>query len=355
MSDIKISVIMPVYKVEQYVAKAIESIQKQTMTEWELFMVDDGSPDKSGEICDAYAKKDSRIKVIHKENGGAPSARNVAIEQARGKYMYFMDSDDWAEPDMLEYMYGLAEKHQAQYVVCGYYIDTYYDVAQGKYLSEEIKVDDAVYENKESFRAQAYRYFDRNLLYTPWNKLFLSSYIMEKGLRFPNTLWDDFPFNLSVIRDVERVVVSSRCFYHFIRARVESETASYTPKMYGKREEEHGWMLDLYRYWQMEEHPESREMIQRRYIERLIGCVENITNPKCQLSGLEKKKQLGEMLKNPRVKTALQYANPRSGYMKLMLLPVRLHCVPLLYLEGKVISAVKVKHGRLFAKLKAGR
>ena len=104
---VKISVIMPVYKVEKFVGKTIESILSQTLTEFELFAIDDGSPDNSGKICDDYAKKDSRIKVIHKENGGAPEARNVAIEQAIGKYMYFIDSDDWIEKDMLQIMYEL--------------------------------------------------------------------------------------------------------------------------------------------------------------------------------------------------------------------------------------------------------
>ncbi|WP_317425995.1 glycosyltransferase family 2 protein, partial [Sellimonas intestinalis] len=89
-NKIKVSVIMPVYKVEEYVGKAIESIQAQTLKDWEFLIVDDGTPDKSGEICDAYAAKDERIHVIHKENGGAPSARNTAIEIAKGEYMYFM-------------------------------------------------------------------------------------------------------------------------------------------------------------------------------------------------------------------------------------------------------------------------
>ena len=80
MSDIKISIIMPVYKVEEYVGKAIESILAQTFTEFEFLIVDDGTPDRSGEICDRYAKKDHRIRVIHKENGGTPSARNTAID-----------------------------------------------------------------------------------------------------------------------------------------------------------------------------------------------------------------------------------------------------------------------------------
>ena len=124
-SNIKVSIIMPVYKVEEYVGKAIESIQAQTLKEWEFLIVDDGTPDKSGEICDAYAEKDDRIHVIHKENGGAPSARNMAIEMAKGEYFYFLDSDDWAEPTMLEDMYNLAKRDNAQLVVAGFYIDTY--------------------------------------------------------------------------------------------------------------------------------------------------------------------------------------------------------------------------------------
>ena len=91
----KISVIMPVYNVQEFVGKAIESVLGQTLKEFEFLIVDDGSTDKSGEICDKYAAKDKRIRVIHKENGGAPTARNVAIEIAKGEYLYFIDSDDW--------------------------------------------------------------------------------------------------------------------------------------------------------------------------------------------------------------------------------------------------------------------
>lgn len=232
-SNIKVSIIMPVYKVEEYVGKAIESIQAQTMTDWEFLIVDDGTPDRSGEICDQYAAKDDRIKVIHKENGGAPSARNMAIEMAKGEYFYFLDSDDWAEPTMLEDMYNLAKRDNAQLVVAGFYIDTF--IGNGQFMTDNYVVEDAVYPDKESFRKNAYKLFDRNLLYTPWNKLFEAKYVMENELRFPTTFWDDFPFNVSVVRNVERVTVTSKQYYHFLRARTESETAAYRPGMYEKR------------------------------------------------------------------------------------------------------------------------
>lgn len=350
--NIKISIIMPVYKVEEYVGKAIESIQAQTLKEWEFLIVDDGTPDKSGEICDAYAAKDERIHVIHKENGGAPSARNVAIDIAKGEYMYFMDSDDWAEPTMLEDMYNLAKRDNAQLVVAGFYIDTYY--TDTEYRQDDFVVADAVYPNKEAFRKNAYKLFDKNLLYTPWNKLFDSRYIMENDLRFPTTFWDDFPFNVSVVRNIERVTVTSKQYYHFIRKRAESETAAYRPNMYEKREDEHGWMINLYKEWNVH-NAESREMIARRYVERLIGCVENITNPKCTLSYREKRKQVKDMLSKQHVAQCLKLAKPRSSYMKILLVPLKMKSVTLTLLECQAISFVKTRNTKLFSKLKAGR
>ncbi|MBR6532841.1 MAG: glycosyltransferase, partial [Clostridia bacterium] len=273
--NVKISVIMPVYKVEAYVGKAIESIQAQTLCEWELFAVDDGSPDNSGAICEEYAKNDSRIKVIHQENAGAPAARNVAIDLAVGEYMYFMDSDDWAEPTMLEDMYNIAQQNDRQLVVAGYYIDTYY-TDEEKFTQEQV-VPSVIYKTQKEFRENAHKLFDKNLLYTPWNKLFSSEYIKNNKLYFPNTFWDDFPFNLSVVRDIERVGVTDNKYYHFIRKRAESETARYRSDMFDKREEENGWMRDLYAHWGIM-NAEIDEFISRRYIERIIGCVENVTN-----------------------------------------------------------------------------
>lgn len=352
MSEIKVSVIMPVYGVEDYVGKAIESIKNQTLTDWEFFCVDDGTKDRSGEICDEYAAKDPRIIVIHKENGGAPSARNVAIDKARGKYMYFMDSDDWAEPTMLEDMYNLAERDNAQLVVAGFYIDTYYSDTE-KYSQQQF-CESAVYKNSREFRQNAHKLFDKNLLYTPWNKLYLSSYILENKLYFPETFWDDFPFNLSVVRDVERVTVTSEKYYHFIRKRGESETAKYRADMFQKREEEHSWMLELYEHWKTDS-PEIREFLARRYIERVIGCIENVTNRNCTLSSKEKKAEIKKMISSDRAREAVRTAKPNSKYMKLMLLPIKWNSAFLTKLEGSVISAVKSRNTKAFAKLKAGR
>lgn len=352
MSDIKITVIMPVYNVENYIRNCIDSLIAQTFKDWELIAVDDGTPDKSGEICDEYAKQDSRITVIHKENGGAPSARNTAIPLAKGKYLYFMDSDDWAEPTMLEDMYNKAEETDAQLVVAGYYIDTYYSDEECYTQQQSLPSKD--FKTQREFREYAYKMFDKNLLYTPWNKLFLTKYITDNNIRFKNTFWDDFPFNLDVVRDVERVALMEQKYYHFMRARSDSETAKYRKDMYEKREEEHGWMLSLYEHWVISDE-NSLEMIYRRYIERIIGCIENVTNSACTLSWGEKNEQIKKMINSETTRKSLKYAKPNSLVMKLMLIPVRMRSTALTRLEGTVISKVKSGNVRLFAKLKANR
>lgn len=116
--SLKISIIVPVYKVEPYIHKCVDSILAQTFKDFELILVDDGSPDNCGQICDEYAQKDSRVKVIHKENGGVSSARNVGIDTALGEYITFIDPDDIIEQNMYQVLFEHAIKYSADIVVC---------------------------------------------------------------------------------------------------------------------------------------------------------------------------------------------------------------------------------------------
>ena len=117
----KISVVVPIYKVEKYLDRCIYSIINQTYTNLEIILVDDGSPDNCPKICDEYASKDNRIKVIHKQNGGLSSARNAGIKVATGDYIGFVDSDDFIELDMYEQMYKVAYENDVDLVMSDYY------------------------------------------------------------------------------------------------------------------------------------------------------------------------------------------------------------------------------------------
>lgn len=116
-----ISVIVPVYKVEEYLAQCVDSILAQTYRNLEVLLVDDGSPDRSGELCDDYAQRDARVRAIHKENGGLSSARNAGLDAASGDYVAFVDSDDWIEPDAYEAMMAAMQKHDVKIVCAGRY------------------------------------------------------------------------------------------------------------------------------------------------------------------------------------------------------------------------------------------
>lgn len=117
--DALVSIIIPVYNVERYLARCVDSVLTQTYPHLEVILVDDGAKDASGSICNEYARKDSRVRVIHKENGGLSSARNAGIDIASGDFLQFVDSDDWIEPDAVESMLAAAQTHQAELVVAG--------------------------------------------------------------------------------------------------------------------------------------------------------------------------------------------------------------------------------------------
>lgn len=147
----KISIIVPVYNVEKYLEKCVRSILAQTFTDFELILVDDGSPDSSGAMCDQFAEQDQRVKVIHKENGGLSDARNAGIEIATGEYLGFVDSDDYIADDMYELLYTNIVKEDADLSICGIY-----DVYEGKEPVEKQQqyiVLDKVAKNENDFRS----------------------------------------------------------------------------------------------------------------------------------------------------------------------------------------------------------
>ena len=349
-----VSVIMPVYNVEGFVTRAVESLQGQTFSDFELIAVDDGSTDRSGQILDRLAERDIRLEVVHTENGGAPAARNLALDRAHGTYVYFMDADDWCDPYMLEDMVGVMQRFELELLVCGFFIDTYVGDDE-EHLTEVKSYPSTVFPTQADFRQRAYELFDRNLLYTPWNKLFLRSRIEELGIRFRATFMDDFPFVLDYVRDVERVGVMEEAYYHFTRARGESETSRWRPNLYEKREEEHDWMLSLYEHWGLLDDEASVEMVQRRYIERLVGCIENVCDPACELTDAEKRLVIERMISTERAQEACRVARPRSRMMKVMLSPIRHRDARLTFMEGRLISFVSRHDTRLFTTLKASR
>ena len=133
-SDVRVSVIVPIYNVERFIDKCLTSLKNQQLQNMEFICVDDGSTDESSRIIEKYAQEDKRFKVIYKENGGLVSARKAGIRQASGQYIGYVDGDDWVEPEMYQALYLTAERNQADLVSSGYYFE-------GDYITEHYDGD----------------------------------------------------------------------------------------------------------------------------------------------------------------------------------------------------------------------
>ena len=354
LNNIKVSIIIPVYNVEKYLERQIKSVLNQSLEDIEVFLVDDGSTDSTPLICDEYAKLDNRINVIHKKNEGAHIARNVAIKEARGEYLAFFDGDDEEEKDMLKDLYEIAHNTQSDLVVSGFFIDTYYD--NNKYITLDfIPKKQMTYTDKFSFRKEAYLYFDNNMFYSPWNKLYKREYIVDNNILFPHTYRDDFPFVVEVIKDIDKISFTQKQYYRFKRERTESETSKYYKNLYEKRIEEHDMMLSLYNYWGLLNDDNSREMIMRRHADRVIEGITNFQNKNSQLSYKEVINNIKIVINDQRTKEAFRYAKPKSLYLKIMHFVIKTNNIFLINIMTKFISFVKIKFIKIFSLLKNDR
>lgn len=180
-----ISVIVPVYNVENYLRKCLESIINQTYKNLEIILIDDGSTDNSGKICDEYAAKDNRIKLIHKPNGGISDARNAGLEIAKGEYIGFVDSDDYIAEDMYEFLYNFAVKNNLDVAMCGSK-----HVFNGKVIPDnEFKM--AIFEKQDEMIKNLFSAIYGGGI-SVWNKLFKKSCIKDIKFEYGKTCEDAF-------------------------------------------------------------------------------------------------------------------------------------------------------------------
>ena len=212
-----ISIIIPVYNGEKYLRPCIDSILHQTYQHWELLLIDDGSPDSSGAICDEYAS-DPRISVVHKENGGQASARNQGVAMAKGEYISFVDCDDWLETDMYERMVQTMHSQQAEIIICGY-IEEYKSRQKKVHADGEMKVYEASEALKLVLRGKIGSYL--------WSMLFRREVVQE--LMPDLNPYEDHATIFKWISHARRVVVLHQAFYHY-RQLGSSSLHSYNPK-----------------------------------------------------------------------------------------------------------------------------
>lgn len=212
----KFSVIVPVYNCLNDLPDCVRSVQGQTETDWELILVDDGSSDESGALCDRLVGQDGRIRVFHKTNGGASSARNLGLEHAAGDYILFFDGDDTVEPDLLERVSSALAGSPVQMVIFGMAFD--YFSSNGRLeRSEHLSVKHTGLISSEEICSSFSDFFEDNALSSACNKVFSGRILRETGLRFSEemTLYEDLDFVLRYLPHCEQIACLDRVLYHY--------------------------------------------------------------------------------------------------------------------------------------------
>lgn len=203
----KVSIIVPHYKTELYIRKCVDSILSQTLKEFELILVDDGSPDRCGEICDDYSQRDSRVKVIHKENGGYSSAINAGLDIAQGEYIGIVDGDDYIEKDMYETLYDLAKKYEADVVECNVHVVKDNDISPVSQI-ETIQVGDNLYALDRLIR------WSWNSVL--WNKIYRREVFSKLRLPYGKTYSDSWII-YKIYLCIKKYVYTGKCKYFYFR------------------------------------------------------------------------------------------------------------------------------------------
>jgi len=218
-----ISVIIPVYNIEAYINKCVESVVNQTYKNLEIILVDDGSTDNCPEMCEEWAEKDNRIKVVHKQNGGLSSARNAGMDNMHGEYVVFIDGDDYIENNMIDVMYANIMKDNYDICVCNYsFVDKNYHFISSSNYKNAVLTDE-----------QIMLEFLKTSLFNPWyawNKLYKCSIIKKYNFRYDEAIkWgEDYPFNYMYFKVIDKMISIDDALYNYLTEREGSITYTIT-------------------------------------------------------------------------------------------------------------------------------
>lgn len=216
MDNPKISVIVPVYNVEQYLPRCIDSILDQTFTDFEVLLIDDGSTDNSGKICDEYAQKDNRIRVFHKKNGGVSSARNLGIDESKGELITFIDSDDWLKQNCLQKI--ITNIEDVDLLVFSY-TWVFYDGSTRTVTPKEMKAE-GTNEIENFILHLRHNSAKANMFGYPWNKVFRKNIVKQNNIKFEKDLHycEDEIFVLSYCLKIKKTKsISASLYNHWLR------------------------------------------------------------------------------------------------------------------------------------------
>lgn len=344
-----ISIVMPVYNVEKYIEKSIQSVLAQTFTDFELLLVDDCSPDGSGKICDAFAKTDKRIKVVHLEkNRGVAVARNTVMIPATGQYICFFDSDDYFDSDMLEKLADSVKKSPAQAVIFGM-VEEYYNDKGLLKSTKTVTCDEKIIRSRHELRREILKLEARDLYGYPCNKMYNVDYLKETKAVFPKMRFnEDIIFNIDFFMNAHSCNLLSFAPYHYVK-RTGSTTGSFIPTYYQDIMVKIDRLYSQLDYWNMHS-KDKLEFLALRYTRYLFSAFERNCDKRSEMSHNERKKFFKEVLETERYNNLSGYMNG-DGYIGMLAKILRTKSSFLCLGAARIIYIVKRYLPKLFTKL----
>lgn len=320
----KYSVIIPVYNVEKYIDRCLKSIISQNYDDLEIIVIDNGSTDSSGSICDTYASEYSNISVYHIENHGVASARNFGLSKARGEFIYFVDSDDYLVGNLFA---DFADKlvSDLDLVVFSYY-NSFEENLTEKSRTEKSLPFKGNYD-KDGFIKIFKELFLSDMLYTVWNKIYRREFLLENTLSFEQyELGEDVRFNLDVYRNVNKIYLSQDSYYVYVTGRKGSAMSSYNPKRLQYQLQELKLVDSLLKDW----HIDSSNLDNAVKARILMSNIYNISKQKLPVTN--KVKLVKEICKNKDMADFIRNDSSLLNPLIKMLLKCRM-CIVLIYLK----------------------
>lgn len=318
---VEVSIIMPIFNVEKYLEKAIESVLNQTHQNIELILVNDGSPDDSVGICRYYEKLDQRVSVIDQENAGVGNARNAGLAIASGEYIYFVDSDDYIEPNLIEDNIKIAEEATADLVVFGFFEETLKADGSSTSNMKVPHLEDT--KTKEQFR-NAFNSFYYFTPYALWNKLYKRDYLKKAEIHFSNQkIGEDALFNQTVYLDLGNVAVNKKAYYHYVY-REGSAVNHYLKNRFEQEYNVAQHFETLMNKWDKKN--ENQDLINREYWNSIYLEIKNLTSAECLMSQKEKIKQLKQIMEKQKLKeviAGLDSEDEQNKFVKLLIILVK--------------------------------
>ena len=305
MENVLVSVIIPIYNVKNFIAKGIGQLQNQTYEDFEIILVDDGSTDGGFEECKKWEKEDNRVIVLHQQNKGAGGARNLGVESARGKYIYFYDIDDEISPQLLEYNVLMMEKLSVDMIVFGYKsIDVTYKTEVSVAFTEHH------IENNLQLRDVYVDEFVLKVNGFPWNKFYRKSFLDKHNLRFENQrIQQDEVFNMLCYQRVEKMFISSEVLYDYYVYQKGNTRSRYIPDRFDIYKSVRQHFENLKDFWNLSD-KRLDDYLNKRFYDSVLSCMLfNLTHPNCSLSQKQKEEEMERIMKDPLTIQAFGYAD----------------------------------------------